>query len=280
MCEKPNQRLKITDFVDSSESGILNERILVLVFESLKWDIRVLCVMASVNRRLRGLAKRVLWRELCLYRAPRMVYTLTGGMPNSRIIGGWHPLAKLLFFCGGCVSTPNFEVIQPSRGHFVKSSRFSKTSGRSFLSKKCRGDVLYVSDPCEHPNRGEQDDVGIYRGVFRDFTKSRTREFLIRRRVDLEAGSRCPYCGMRVWSMTAARLIQRRSVARRLGSNEGGVEYFVCLNGHLHGTCWLVPLTSGDENTEDDRETGGSSDDEENHIYNFVSNGPDVTIDL
>lgn len=262
MCEMLSQRLKISEPVDSSESGILNERILVLVLEYLKWDIRVLCVAASVNRRLRGLAKRVLWRELCLYRAPRMIYTLTGGMPNSRIIGGWHPLAKLLFFCGGCVSTPNFEVSQPSHGHFVESSRFSKTSGRSFLSKKCRGDVLYVSDPCEHRARGERDDVGIYRGVFRDFSKSRTREFLIRRRVDLETGQRCPYCAMRVWSMIAAGLIQRRSVARRLGSNEDGVEYFVCLNGHLHGTCWLVPLTSGDENTEDnDYETGGSDDD-------------------
>ncbi|XP_073147387.1 EID1-like F-box protein 3 [Henckelia pumila] len=268
MCEKPNQRLKISDSVDSSsESGILNERILVLVFECLKWDIRVLCVTASVNRRLRGLAKRVLWRGFCLYRAPRMVYTLTGGVPNSRIIGGWHPLAKLLFFCGGCVSSPNFEVIQPSSGHFAKSSRFSKTSGLSFLSKKCRGDVLYVSDPCEHPTtRGEQDDVGMYRGVFRDFGKSRTRDLLIRRRVDLEAGLRCPYCAMRVWSMTAARLIQRKSVARRLGSNEGGVEYFVCLNGHLHGSCWLVPLTSGEENTEDDPETG---DDDEEDSINF-----------
>ncbi|KZV43098.1 hypothetical protein F511_04490 [Dorcoceras hygrometricum] len=256
MCEVPSVRLKTSESV---ESGILDERILVLVLESLKWDIRVLCVTASVNRRLRGLAKRLLWRELCLYRAPRMIYTLTAGGANRRFTGGWHPLAKLLFFCGGCVSTPNFEVSRPSRGHFVGSSRFSKTSGRSFLSKKCRGDVLFVSDPCEHPTGGEKDDVGIYRGVFRDFSKSRTREFLIGRQVELEASLKCPYCGMRMWSMTAARLIQRRSVARRLGSSEGGMEYFVCLNGHLHGTCWLAPLTSGDENTEDDV----GSDDEE-----------------
>ncbi|XP_073060256.1 EID1-like F-box protein 3 [Primulina eburnea] len=247
---------KLQKFADSgddlSDSGILNERILVLIFQFLKWDIHVLCQTASVNRRLRALAKRLLWRELCLYRAPRMVSTLTEGARNSSMIGGWQSLAKLLFFCGGCESTANFQVSHSRPGHFVKSARFSKTSGQSFLLKKCRGDVLYVSDPCEHPTSGKEDDIGIYRGVFRAFMKSRTREFLIGRQVDFDAQLRCPYCAARVWSMTEARLIPRKSAARRLGSNDDALEYFVCLHGHLHGTCWLAHLSSDDEDGEDD----------------------------
>ncbi|KZV32405.1 hypothetical protein F511_03688 [Dorcoceras hygrometricum] len=237
-----------------SESGILNERILVLLFQFLKWDIHVLCRVASVNRRLRALAKRLLWRELCQFRAPRMVSTLTEGSRTSRVIGGWQPLAKLLFFCGGCESTTHFEVSHSRPGHFVKSARFSKTSGKSFLLKKCRGDVLFVSDPCEHPTSGKDDDIGIYRGVFREFMKSRTREFLIGRQADFDAAMRCPYCGARVWSMTEARLIPRKSAARRLGSNDDALEYFVCLNGHLHGTCWLAHLSSDEDEEEDEQE--------------------------
>ncbi|XP_073152606.1 EID1-like F-box protein 3 [Henckelia pumila] len=245
----------------SSDSGILNERVLVLVFQFLKWDIHVLCRTASVNRRLRALAKRLLWREVCLFRAPRMVSALTEGARNSRIVGGWQPLAKLLFFCGGCEPTAHFEVSHPRPGHFVRSTRFSKTSGQSFLTKKCRGDVLYVSDPCEHPtSEKDRDDVGIYRGVFREFMKSRTREFLIGRRADFDDRVRCTYCAARVWSMTAARLIPRKSAARRLGSNDDALEYFVCLNGHLHGTCWLAHLSSEEEEGADD--DGGENKDD------------------
>ncbi|GFQ08189.1 eid1-like F-box protein 3 [Phtheirospermum japonicum] len=133
-------------------SGICNERVLILVFERLKWDIHALCRTASVSCRLRALAKRLLWRELCLYRAPRMASSLTTeGSSSNRIIGGWQALAKLMFFCGGSRPTI-FRLGRPSPGHFVKSARFSKTSGRSFLTRRCRGDELYVSDPCEHPN--------------------------------------------------------------------------------------------------------------------------------
>jgi DNA-directed RNA polymerase subunit RPC12/RpoP len=255
------------------DSGILDERVLVWVFESLKWDIHALCQAASVNRKLRALAKRLLWRELCAYHAPRMMRTLTEGESNSRIIGGWHALAKLLFFCGGCQSTRHFRLNQPPSGHFVRSSRFSKTSGRSFLAKKCRGDVLYVSDPCEHPTGDGQDLVGIYRGIFRGFMKSRTRECLIRRQVELEAAARCPYCGARVWSMTAARLIPRKSAARRLGSSNGALEYFVCLNGHLHGTCWLVPLSSDEDIDAEEDDDDGYGEDSDGSVDDFDRDG-------
>ncbi|KAM2616341.1 hypothetical protein TB2_030753 [Malus domestica] len=231
---------------DSDDNGILNERILFLVFQSMDWDIQALSSTASVNHKLRAIVKRLLWRELCKYRAPRMAAALENCAPNGRIGGGWHTLAKLMFFCGGCEPTRNFKVSQPTPGHLVKSSRFSKTSGQSFLTKKCRGDLLYVSDPCEHPMGEKEDDLGIYRGVFKGFDKSRTRAYLIGRRVKLEERVRCPYCGAPVWSMTTAGLVPK-SAARRLGSHHGALEYFVCVSGHMHGMCWLVPL-SDDEN--------------------------------
>ncbi|KAL2535619.1 EID1-like F-box protein 3 [Forsythia ovata] len=240
------------------DSGIQNEHILVLVFESLKWDIHVLCQTAAVNRKLHALANRRLWRELCLYKAPRMIATLTDRA--GKISGGWQALAKLLFFCGGWVSTSHFKLNPPRPGHFVNASRFSKTSGRSFLMKKCREDVLYVSDPCEHWTGDKEHDVGIYRGVFRGFTRSKTREYLIKRQVQLEDTIRCPYCGARVWSMTAGRLIPRKSAARRLGSCDDGLEYFVCLNGHMHGACWLVPLSSDEDEDDDSEEDGDNAD--------------------
>ncbi|KAJ0113386.1 hypothetical protein Patl1_03437 [Pistacia atlantica] len=251
-----NKRLKPnTPTPDSGESPLLNESILFLIFESVKWDIHILCLTASLNQKLRAIAERLLWRKLCAYRAPRMVKALANGAPNSRINGGWNALAKLMFFCCGCESTR-------LAGHFVKSSRFSKTSGRSFLTKKCRGDLLYVSDPCEHPLGDKDDDVGIFRGVFRGFTRSKTRASLIQRQVGLEESVRCPYCGARVWSMTTARLVPN-SATRRLGTHDGGLEYFVCLNGHLHGTCWLVPLSSDEEGNDGSEDSDDGLDDDD-----------------
>lgn len=264
MSAHANTRLRPSRGSESDESGIINERVLVLIFESIKWDIHTLCSTSSVNRKLRAIANRLLWRELCVHRAPRMVSTLASGSTNNRIGGGWHALAKLLFFCCGSESTRNFKLSRDLPGHFVKASRFSKTSGRSFLSKKCRGDLLYVSDPCEHPNPsggGKEDDLGVYRGVFKGFLKSRTRACLIGRQVELEEKVRCPYCGAPVWSMTSARLVPK-SAARRLGSHHGGLEYFVCVNGHLHGSCWLVPLSSDEDEDEDEDDLDLDLDDD------------------
>ncbi|KAL1547280.1 EID1-like F-box protein 3 [Salvia divinorum] len=264
---------------EPANSGLVNERVLFLVFEHVKWDIRTLCRVSAVSWKLRALAKRLLWRELCIHRAPRMIAALTEGATNSRIIGGWPALAKLLFFCGGCDSAAarQFRLSRPLRGHFAGESRFSKTSGRSFLARSCRGDVLYVSDPCEHAaEEGGSDVVGVYRGVFRSFFKSRTRERLIGKQIGFEEGVRCPYCAARVWSMTAARLIPQKTAARKLGSSgDGAVEYFVCLNGHLHGLCWLVHLSSddgggGDEEDEDD-DGSFCSGDEDDGDRNYIA---------
>ncbi|XP_039003898.1 EID1-like F-box protein 3 isoform X2 [Hibiscus syriacus] len=251
----PAQMRRLNEESEFDDSGILNERILLLVFEWIKWDLQVLCLFSSVNHKLRAIAKRILWRKLCVYRAPRMVTALANAAPNGRIGGGWDSLAKLMFFCCGCESTRHFKVSRPNPGHFTQSSRFSKTSGRSFLAKKCRGDLLFISDPCEHPMGVEEDHLGIYRGVFRGFTRSNMRACMIRRQVAFDERVRCPYCGTRVWSMTAARLVPK-SAAKRLGSGDRQVEYFVCVNGHLHGACWLVPLSSDEEICDNDDEDG------------------------
>jgi hypothetical protein len=239
--------------------GILDEQVLVLVFRALNWDPQALCAVARVSRRLRAVAERILWRELCVSRAPRMVSALTEGSSSAsasgRVGGGWPALAKMLLFCCGAAGAA-------VPGHFAPVSRFSKTSGRSFLSRRCGGDLLYVSDPCEHPVPGHSaaDDVGAYRGVFRGFMRSRTRACLVGGRAPLEPRVRCPYCGARVWSVTAAGLAPR-SACRRLGAHEGRLEYFVCVSGHLHGSCWLARLSDSDG--ERGRDGSGSRSDDD-----------------
>ncbi|XP_040380520.1 EID1-like F-box protein 3 [Oryza brachyantha] len=246
-------------------AGIMDEKVLVLVFRAINWDPQALCAVARVSRRLRAVAERVLWRELCASRAPRVVAALSGptaavAAAAGRIGGGWPALAKLLFFCCGAAGA----AAVPVPGHFAPVSRFSKTSGRSFLSRRCAGDLLYVSDPCEHAvagaGAGADDDVvvGAYRGVFRGFMRSRTRAFLVGHRAPLEPRVRCPYCGARVWSMTAAGLAPR-SACRRLGADDGRLEYFVCVSGHLHGSCWLARLSSSSDDSDSD---SNHSDDE------------------
>lgn len=268
-----NQRVKPNSYYESSESadsGIINEGLLLLLFEYIAWDLQTLCQVSAVSKKLRAVAKRLLWRELCVHRAPRMVATLTDGGLNGRLGVGWNALAKLLFYCCGCESTQNFKLDRPLSGHHVKATRFSKTSGRSFLAKNCRDDLLYVCDPCEHRVADREDDLGVYRGIFRGFMKSRTRECLIRRQVPLEEQVRCPYCGARVWSMTNARLVPQ-SAARRLGSHDGRLEYFVCVNGHLHGSCWLAPLSSDEDLCHDYDED--EDDDGYGGLHGVVGNG-------
>ncbi|XP_062186519.1 EID1-like F-box protein 3 [Phragmites australis] len=247
-------------------TGILDEHVLALVFRLINFDPKALCTVACVSRRLRAVAERVLWRELCISRAPRMVASLTGAAvgppPPGRIVGGWPALAKLLFFCCGAAAAA-------VPGHVTGVSRFSKTSGRSFLSRRCREDLLYVSDPCEHTVPGADDDVGAYRGVFRGFMRSRTRACLMDRQAALDTRVRCPYCGARVWSMVAAGLVPR-SAWRRLGAYDGRLEYYVCVSGHLHGNCWLARLTSSegdhDGGCSDDSDTSTEGGSEDGHV--------------
>eukprot|EP00252_Welwitschia_mirabilis_P007698 TRINITY_DN1933_c0_g1_i5.p1 TRINITY_DN1933_c0_g1~~TRINITY_DN1933_c0_g1_i5.p1 ORF type:complete len:312 (+),score=-27.43 TRINITY_DN1933_c0_g1_i5:1271-2206(+) len=238
------QRLSSPD-ADSSE-GFLNERVLYLVFQHTNWNPLLLGRTACVCKKLSAIAKRLLWKEFCLSRAPRMVNDLIAGGSNDTMYGGWDTLAKLMCYCGGCQPTANFRIACVVPGHFVRTSRFSKTSGRSFLPPACRSDVLYVTDPCEHELGPDEDEVGIFRGVIRGFVNSRTMRCLIVRGAVLENDKLCPYCRAKVWSMTTSRMIPR-SASRRLAAYDGNLEYFVCVNGHLHGKCLLVPLSDSDD---------------------------------
>ncbi|KAJ3699259.1 hypothetical protein LUZ61_002964 [Rhynchospora tenuis] len=252
-------------------TGILDEQVLCLVFRHLNWDPQTLCSTACTSRRLRAVAERVLFFELCLSRAPRLVSSLVAacstlplGKSGSapRIPGGWSALAKLLLFCCGCKPSRFFPLSNAVPGHFVAVSRFSKTSGQSFLLRRFWGDLLYVSDPCEHGSPAEEDqDLGAYRGVFCGFMRSHTRACLVERNVKLETQIRCPYCGARVWSMSGASLIPKHA-ARRLGSQVNRMEYFVCVYGHLHGSCWLARLSSDDDDTDDESNDDDERDDE------------------
>jgi hypothetical protein len=60
--------------------------------------------------------------------------------------------------------------------------------------------------------------------------------------------------------VTAAGLAPR-SACRRLGAHEGRLEYFVCVSGHLHGSCWLARLSDSDGDRERDG-SGSRSDDD------------------
>jgi hypothetical protein len=123
-----------------------------------------------------------------------------------------------------------------------------------------------MSDPCEHQGKklnssygvdeeeeddddhrhDHEDDTGIFRGIFRDFLNSGTRRLLVELCVKLEAKDLiCPYCFNRVWSLLQANMIPK-SAHRRLAAH-GDLEYFVCLNGHVYGSCSLLHLSSDDD---------------------------------
>lgn len=56
---------------------------------------------------------------------------------------------------------------------------------------------------------------------------------------------------MQVWSMRGAKLVPP-SVFRRLGAYKDNVDYFVCVNGHLHGMASLISPSDSDVSGDDD----------------------------
>lgn len=232
-------------------SNLCDERTLVLVAHRTNWNPFLLCFLSCVCKKTRAVANRILWREFCLSRASRMVSDLLLGAKDGRIDGDWQALGKLFLYCAGCpqsTSDSDFPM-HPVAGHFVPKTRFSRTSGRSFLIPRCRTDVLYVSDPCEHAN--EPEDLGLFRGVFKGFDNSATKKLLTARRVQLEEEEKCPFCKAGVWSMRRAQMIPR-SASTRLAAYNENVEYLICLNGHLYGRCALLHLSDSDASEEDE----------------------------
>ncbi|KAH7425397.1 hypothetical protein KP509_11G052200 [Ceratopteris richardii] len=174
-----------------------------------------------------------------------MVTELLVGSKDGRIDGGWQALGKLFLYCPGCfhARSDTYYPMHPVAGHFAPKTRFSCTSGRSFLIPSCRMDVLYVSDPCEHTN--EPEDVGLFRGVFKGFHNSETKKLLVARGLQYEESEVCPFCKARVWSMGRSGMIPR-SASTRLAAYDDNVEYLICLNGHLYGRCALLHLSDSD----------------------------------
>lgn len=229
--------------LDSSNDFVSN-LVWQSIFLTVNWDPVLLCLCSCVCKKLRLIAKRVLWKEFCLSRAPKMVSDLISGAKRGQIEGGWMALAKLLVYCAGCQPTENFEAGTVS-GHVVPRTRFSSTSGQSFLMRPCRTDVLYMTDLCEHDGDVSGVDLGLVRGVFRGFTNSKTRKFLIGRTAQLDDNETCPFCNYKVWSMLTAQMIPK-SAGTKLAAYEENVECFVCLNGHVTGKCSLLTISDSE----------------------------------
>ncbi|KAG0481645.1 hypothetical protein HPP92_012503 [Vanilla planifolia] len=227
--------------------GHLSEDAIFLVFHHLNWNPRLIAKISCVCKWFDDIAKRVLWKEFCRTRAPKMMLDLQSSGSHS-VDGNWKALAKLLIYCSGCSKRLMFSS-RHIPGHFVYRTRFSKTSGRSFLVQQCRTDVLYVSDPCEHLDQGEDGDLGFFRGVFKSFSVSTVRKMLIDRGAKLHPTEICPYCKAKTWSMLQAKMVPD-SACSRLGAYDDCIDYFVCLNGHMFGICSLLPLSDSDEASE------------------------------
>ncbi|WOH09707.1 hypothetical protein DCAR_0729165 [Daucus carota subsp. sativus] len=225
----------------------LSEEVIFLILQHMNWNPKVIASLSCACKWFDDLAKRLFWKEFCRTRAPKMMLDLQSSGSHS-VDGNWRALGKLLIICSGCTRGGlfnNYEIPE----HFVYKTRFSRTSGKSFLLPQCRSDVLYVSDPCEHLDQGDEGDVGMFRGVFKSFASSNVRRMLIRRGAKFHPTETCPYCKAKLWSMQQANMIPQ-SASSRLGAYEDCIEYYVCLNGHVLGVCTLLPLSDSEEASE------------------------------
>ncbi|KAL8139733.1 hypothetical protein V2J09_005754, partial [Rumex salicifolius] len=223
--------------------GHLCEDAIFLVFNQLNWNPKVIAAFSCVCKWFDDFAKTVLWKEFCRTRAPKMMLDLQSSGSHS-VDGNWRALGKLLIYCSGCSKDGLFNDISIP-GHFASKTRFSRTSGKSFLLPHCRSDVLYVSDPCEHLDQGEEGDIGFFRGIFKSFSMSKVRKMLIKKNAQLHPTEVCPYCKAKLWSLLQAKMIPQ-SASCRLGAYEDCIEYYVCLNGHMLGCCTLLPLSESE----------------------------------
>ncbi|KAL9239985.1 hypothetical protein vseg_014252 [Gypsophila vaccaria] len=223
--------------------GHISEDVIFIVFQQMNWNPKLIAAFSCACKWFDDIAKRVLWKEFCNTRAPKMMFDFQSSGSHS-VDGSWRALAKLLIYCSPCTNPAFFNNLHSS-GHFVYKTRFSRTSGKSFLLPQCRSDVLYVSDPCEHLDQGEDGDIGYFRGMFKSFQMSKARKLLIKRGARFHPTQLCPYCKAKLWSMREANMIPQ-SASCRLGAYEDCIEYIVCLNGHMVGVCTLLPLSESE----------------------------------
>lgn len=228
--------------------GHLTEEVIFLVFDNLHWNPKLIATLSCACKWFNDIAKRILWKAFCKTRAPKMMIDLQFGGSHN-VDGNWRTFGKLLTFCSGCSQDGLFSSIQVP-GHFVYQTRFSRTSGKSLLLPQCRTDVLYMSDPCEHLDQGDEGDAGFFRGIFKSFATSKVRKLLISKRTPFHSKEVCPYCKAKLWNMLQAEMISS-SASFRLGAYEDSIECYVCLNGHMLGICTLLPFSDTDEPSEE-----------------------------
>eukprot|EP00850_Spirogloea_muscicola_P021256 SM000242S08492 [mRNA] locus=s242:190313:191302:- [translate_table: standard] len=150
--------------------------------------------------------------------------------------GSWAAFGKIIRYCPGASASKYFDIRDCSHHLDRLGKIFSKSAGRRLLHAQCRKDVLYVTETCEHLENDE--DVGVFRGMFRDWRGCRTRRMLEARKAEQEEGKKCPFCGLGVWSMAGADMIPT-TISKTLNCFEDDADYFVCDSGHLHGVCTL-----------------------------------------
>lgn len=177
----------------------------------VRGDPRALCAVALVSRCLLAIAQSMLWWEICVSPTLEMVSTLTKLLRAAAMARQWwvagareahRPLLQQF--------RPPLPVavVRPGPVVCVRSVRAHRAVG------------------------GGGEDLGVYRGVFRGFIRSRTRACLLGGRTRLEPRVCCP-----CWDACV------RSARRRLDTHDGRVQYFVCRRSHLQGSCWLTYLS-------------------------------------
>ncbi|KAK3411965.1 hypothetical protein EUGRSUZ_I00718 [Eucalyptus grandis] len=195
----------------------------------MNWKPKAMATVSLVCKWFDDLAKRVLWKEFCRMRAPKMMLHLQSS--------GSHRIE--------CSKDGLFNNVQVP-GHFIHCTQFSRTMGKGFLMPPCKNDVLYVSDPCEHLDQGDEGDVGFFRGVFKSFSMSMVKGMLIQRGAQLHPTGLCPYHKAKLWSMPEAKMIPQRASCR-LGAYSDSSDFYVCPNAHILGNCNLLPLSDSEE---------------------------------
>ncbi|KAK1297021.1 EID1-like F-box protein 2 [Acorus calamus] len=80
--------------------GHLSEDAIYLVFQHENWNPTFIAKLSCVCKWFDDIAKRVLWKEFCRTRAPKMMLDLQSNGSHN-VDGNWKALGKLLIYCSG-----------------------------------------------------------------------------------------------------------------------------------------------------------------------------------
>ncbi|GLT78058.1 hypothetical protein SLA2020_496050 [Shorea laevis] len=132
--------------------GHLSEDVIFLVFQHLNWNPKLIATLSCVCKWFDDLAKRVLWKEFCRTRAPKMMLDLQSNGSHN-VDGNWRALGKLLIYCSGCKKGGLFIPFNPREEGDVGFFRgvfksFSMSKVRKLLIK--RGAQLHPTEVCPY----------------------------------------------------------------------------------------------------------------------------------